>query len=99
MPAANTHRGETVLRIGSVDLKTCLTLGALAEIEIALGCSNFAELPLRLKAMSADEMSSVLSSILRGGGADEDQINAALRQATPRLAAKTIADTFSAALG
>lgn len=36
----NPQRGEVALDIGGETRKLCLTLGALAEIEAALGCES-----------------------------------------------------------
>ena len=64
----NTARGEVCLGIGGVERKLCLTLGALAEIETALGARGLSDLSERLRQPSADELLQVLLALLRGGG-------------------------------
>ncbi len=93
----NGARGEIGLTIGGVEYRLCLTLGALAEIEAAFGCASMAELQVRLKQLSAHELMTVLSALLRGGGkAVEDLKQASL---LPGEAAKAVAEAFRAALG
>ncbi len=64
----NRVRGEAGLEIGNVIHRLCLTLGALAEIEAALGAETLSALESRLKLLSARDMSAVLAALLRGGG-------------------------------
>tara|TARA_R110002072_G_scaffold101153_1_gene222878 strand:- start:69 stop:359 length:291 start_codon:yes stop_codon:yes gene_type:complete len=94
----NPHRGEVGLVIDGVERTLCLTLGALAEIETALGTSGFADLAERLKRLSASDLVAVLAALLRGGG----EGNAARELASARLdfadAARAVADAFERAL-
>ena len=64
----NAARGETALAVGGRARRVCLTLGALAEIESALGCRTMAELELRMRALSAGDVMIVIAALLRGGG-------------------------------
>jgi len=64
----NPQRGEVALDIGGETRKLCLTLGALAEIEAALGCESLKDLSARLKRVSAKDLQLVLAALLRGGG-------------------------------
>ena len=65
----NPQRGEIALEIEGETYTLCLTLGALAEIEGALGCESLKDLTARLKAISARDLSLLLAALLRGGGA------------------------------
>ena len=64
----NPQRGEVALDIGGETRTLCLTLGALAEIEQALGCESLRDLSVRLKAISARDLQILLAALLRGGG-------------------------------
>ena len=90
-------RGEVSLQVGDVEYRLCLTLGALAEIETAFGCTNMSELQVRLKRLSAGELSKLLLILMRGGGAACEE--AVLEKVTPGAAARAVAEAFHAALG
>ncbi len=64
----NPIRGETAILIDGEMRTLCLTLGALAEIEHALGCESLKDLTIRLKTVSARDLVTLLSALLRGGG-------------------------------
>ncbi len=64
----NRFRGEVEARIAGRPVALCLTLGALAEIETALGASSLAELAGRLARLKASELVAVLGALARGGG-------------------------------
>lgn len=68
--SANRQRGEICARLGGTDYRLCLTLGALAELEDALGASNLNELVARLTSgtLSARDLIALLGAGLRGGG-------------------------------
>lgn len=67
----NPARGETTLLIDGQTHTLCLTLGALAEIEQALGCESLKDLAIRLKSVSARDLIRLLAALLRGGGENE----------------------------
>ena len=94
----NAARGEVSIEIDGKPRRLCLTLGALAEIETALGCHKLQELQARLRALSANDMVSVLAILLRGGG--ESEVAASLERAAvePGSAARAIAEAFRVAL-
>ena len=95
----NGARGETSIRLADQRFTLCLTLGALAEIETALGCRSLDELELRFKSLSAAEMQLVLTSLLRAGGTPEAELaDACISQFNPADASRAIADAFTAAL-
>jgi hypothetical protein len=90
----NGPRGETSLQLGGKARRLCLTLGALAEIEGALGCRSLDELDARMRALSAADLLQVTAALLRGGG--EDGLAAALETAdlSPAEAARAVAEAF-----
>lgn len=61
---ANAARGEIELRCGNRRLVLCLTLGALAEIETALG----GDMAGRMKRLSVVDLVAILRALLVGGG-------------------------------
>ncbi|MFC7399687.1 gene transfer agent family protein [Chelatococcus sp. GCM10030263] len=66
---ANRHRGEVEAVFADRRYTLCLTLGALAELETALGADGLAGLGARLGAgLSARDVISILAAGLRGGG-------------------------------
>ena len=67
---ANGVRGEVIATLAGADRRLCLTLGALAEIETALGCDGLTALAERMRALSARDLGAVLAALLRGGGED-----------------------------
>ena len=94
---ANGARGEVLATLAGEKRRLCLTLGALAEIETALGCDGLAGLAERMRALSARDIAVVLAALLRGGG--EHGLANGLRAAgvDPREAAEAVAKTFAAA--
>ncbi len=95
----NGARGEAVALLAGEERKLCLTLGALAEIETALGATGVAELAERMRALSARDLMAVLGSLLRGGG--EGGLAGELDRAAikPVEAAEAVALAFMAARG
>lgn len=67
---ANRIRGELALKLDGEVYTLCLTLGALAEIEAALGLKSLSELFARLAEgrLSSRDLHEVLSAALKGGG-------------------------------
>ncbi len=90
MSGVNGPRGEVALQLGGREVKLCLTLGALAEIETALGCKSMAELDVRMRALSATDLHIVLAALLRGG--EERDVQAG--DVAPGVAAQAVADAF-----
>ena len=68
--AVNARRGEISARFDGKDYRLCLTLGALAELETALGASDLIALGERFSSgrLSAKDMIAVIGAGLRGGG-------------------------------
>ncbi len=67
---ANPYAGEVVLHIGGVAHTCKLTLGALAELEAALGADTLVALVERFEggAFSSRDVMALLVAGLRGGG-------------------------------
>lgn len=95
--AANGVRGEVSVLMAGTRRRLCLTLGALAEIETQLGCEGLDALCERMRALSAQDLLTVLGALLRGGG--EADLAARLSEAPidPREAAEAVAKAFAAA--
>jgi len=66
----NPHRGEISATLGGRDVTLCLTLGALAELEAALGAGDLMALAARFEAgrLSAHEAIAIIGAGLRGAG-------------------------------
>lgn len=64
----NGPRGEAMAMLAGEPRRLCLTLGALAEIETALGVAGVEALGARMRALSAGDLMAVLAALLRGGG-------------------------------
>ena len=92
--SAGDVRGAVALDVGGETVSLCLTLGALAEIERALGCEQLSDLDARLRALSARDLVVILTALLKGGGSPV----ALAHQIAPDVAARAIADAFRAAL-
>lgn len=69
---ANPHRGEVEVVVDGVPRRARLTLGALAELEEALGADSLVALVERLEGgrVSGRDVLLVLLAGLRGGGWD-----------------------------
>ena len=66
----NGIRGEAAVILAGETRKVCLTLGALAEIETALGTVGVEGLAARMRNLCANDLMVVLAALLRGGGED-----------------------------
>lgn len=68
--SANRRRGEIAAQLGGRDMKLCLTLGALAELEQAFAADDLGALVARFSTgkLSATDMIRVIAAGLRGGG-------------------------------
>lgn len=95
---ANRARGEVAVRIGGEEACLCLTLGALAEIQAALGVGTFGEIAARLARATPVDMIKVLAALLRGGGCGALAAQLENLPVSPAEAARWITETFEAAL-
>jgi hypothetical protein len=73
----NPARGEVVVPLAGAPRRLCLTLGALARIEAALGLDDWSALAERFARLSAAELVAVLAALLEGGGEDPAILDAA----------------------
>ena len=96
---SNGIRGEARAVLAGVERTLCLTLGALAEIETALGTRGFAELAERMRSLSARDLVAVLAALLRGGGEPETAQTLSRAAIDPKEAAEAVARAFSASAG
>lgn len=64
----NAARGEVALELGGRAYCLCLTLGALAEIETALGATSLNDLEAKLKSLSAKQLMEIVHALMKGGG-------------------------------
>lgn len=96
--AVNAARGEVSVEVDGAPRMLCLTLGALAEIETALGCRTLGELEARLKQLSATDLLSVLAILLKAGGEVELAAGLAARRVNLKAAAGAVGEAFSRAL-
>jgi hypothetical protein len=83
----------TSLEIESRVHRLSLTLGALAEIESALGCKDLRSLTDELKTLNAEKLSHVLVALLRAGGAEDAEGLA--KRTNPVAAARAIGAVFN----
>lgn len=95
---ANRTRGETVLEIAGRDVRLCLTLGALAELEATFDVASLAELGVRLAQLTAADLIVVIAVLARGGGETLASADIAAAEIDPRAAAHAVAECFRLAL-
>ncbi len=97
MKGANAARGEVLAELAGAPRRLCLTLGALAEIEAALGATGPEALSARMRALSASDLMAVLAALLRGGGDHSLADELAISGVQPKAAADAVAQAFVAA--
>lgn len=95
----NGARGEVRVVLAGEPRRLCLTLGALAEIETALGVDGLEGVAERMRRLSARDLLLVLSALLRGGGEDEAADGLGRSMVDPREAAQAVARAFAACVG
>lgn len=96
---ANAARGETVLDVGGMPHRLCLTLGALAQLETHFGVTGPAELAARLKTLTANDVLVVLHVLIAGGGGQLSVEDLAAAPLSPTAAATAIVQAFLVATG
>lgn len=95
---ANRRRGEVPLDLGGIRYTLCFTLGALAELESALGADDLTGLAARFAGgrLATRDLIALLGCALRGGGhALDDEAVAALPLAS---GLDSLAEALGAAL-
>lgn len=95
----NKARGEVLLAVGGRNVRLCVTLGALAELEAAFDVASFPELATRLEHLSASDLITVVSALAAGGGAPMNVAEIAASEIDARAAARAVAAAFEAAFG
>jgi hypothetical protein len=70
---ANPHAGEIAVIVGGASRRLKLTLGALAELEEALGAEGLVDFAARIErgGLKTRDVIAVLQAGLRGAGDDE----------------------------
>ena len=102
---SNLHRGEVEVEIGGAKRRLVLTLGALAELEVAFGADDLVALAERFGGgrLKARDLLRIIAAGLRGAGAAvSDEEVAAMTVAGGaegyvRIAGALIAATFGVA--
>lgn len=97
MSGVNGARGEVTVDLAGAPHRLCLTLGALAEIETALGVAGLEALAERMRALSGRDLTAVLAALLRGAGEDDVAVRQATAQLEVKVAAEAVARAFAAA--
>ncbi len=79
----NAHRGEISARLDGRDVRLCLTLGALAELETAFGEADMIALATRFEngRLSARDAVRIIAAGLRGAGHEASDGDVAAMQA------------------
>jgi hypothetical protein len=96
MPPPNPARGEVTVTLAGAPRRLCLTLGALARIEAALGLSDWSQLPDRIATLSAQDLTAVLAALLDGGGEPPTSVGEVAGRATVPEAASALAAALAA---
>lgn len=94
----NRARGEVLLAVGGREVRLCLTLGALAELEAAFDVVSLAELAERLAQLTAADLIVVLAALAKGGGERLSAVDIASASVDPKAAAAAVANAFRVAL-
>ena len=99
MTPVNALRGDVPLTIGEETYRLRLTLGALAEIEGALGTEDLAALTTRLGKPSARDMLVILAALLKGGGNAMGLEELRARSFDVKVAMAAVARAFALGVG
>ncbi len=84
----NPHRGEIEAVLNGETYTLCLTLGALASLEHALGVDDLAGLSTKFAkgSLKADELIAVIEAGLAGGGNEMKTLDVTTMQADGAIA-------------
>ncbi len=93
----NKARGEVLLAIDGRDVRLCVTLGALAELEAAFDVVSLSELGERLAQLNAADLLIVIAALSAGGGAPQSVAELARAQIDAKAAAQAVAEAFRVA--
>jgi hypothetical protein len=94
----NRARGEVLLEIDGREVRLCLTLGALAELEAAFDVMSLTELGERLARLTAADLIVVLAALARGGGEAMSAAELCSAHIDAKAAAMAVAEAFRVAL-
>ena len=90
----NKARGEVLLAIDGRDVRLCVTLGALAEVEAAFDVGSLNELGERLAHLNASDLITVLAALTSGGGEAFTARDLAAARVDAKAAAAAVAEAF-----
>lgn len=93
----NRARGEALLEIDGREVRLCLTLGALAELEAAFDVVSLNELGERLANLTAADLVLVLAALAKGGGEAMSAADVCAARVDPKAAAIAVAEAFRVA--
>jgi hypothetical protein len=103
MMNANRRRGDIVAELGGKQMRLCLTLGALAELEAAYEADDLGALVARFSTgrLAARDMIRILGAGLRGAGGAVSDDEVAAMQADDGVSgfARIVADLLAATFG
>jgi hypothetical protein len=88
--------GTISATLGEMTVQLRLSLAALMQIEDALGASGLEALAARFRALTASDLSAVLTALLRAGG--HEDADALAQAAAPAEAAQAVLACFEANL-
>ncbi|WP_375549557.1 GTA-gp10 family protein [Oceanicaulis alexandrii] len=91
-----SQSGQVRAHLGDAPVTLRLSLAALMQIEQALEISGLEALSMRFRALSASDLSEVLTALLIAGGHEDAQ--ALAQAAAPTDAAKAVLACFQANL-
>ena len=92
-------RGQRTVTIGGQSVPVRLTLGALAEVEEALGADTLSDLARILMNPSAQQILAVLGVLVRHGGAEGWAERIGVGDIHLSEVLKTVADLFRELMG
>ena len=99
----NPYRGDVTATLGGRRRTLRLTLGALAELEAALGAGDLVALAERFEAgrLSAREAIAIIGAGLRGAGerTSDEEVAAMMPEGGAAGALKLVADLIRGAFG
>jgi hypothetical protein len=94
----NRARGEVMLTVDDREVRLCVTLGALAELEAAFDVVSLTELGERLTHLTAADLILVLAALTKGGGEAMSAAGLSAARIDPKAATAAVANAFRLAL-
>jgi hypothetical protein len=96
---ANAARGEVALDCRGRDIRLCVTLGGLVDLETAFGVSGFVALANRLRGASMADLVIILTALAHEHGKRFTAAQIAAMPISPVAAALAVACAFELAFG